>query len=103
MTHVFSLFEPKPIKKVSNVFKESSSISGLQINYTKTEVLWIGAIENAAKRIEANEQLKQTNDCVDIWEITISTKMNERIGLDIDPLMEKNHQNMVFEKTDLTW
>ena len=51
------------------MFEDFSTISGLQINYTKTEVLRIGAIENTAKTIKKNEQLKWTNDCVDIWEL----------------------------------
>ena len=59
------------------------------MNYTKTEVLRIVAIENTAKMIETNEQLKRKNGCVEIGGITASTTMNEMIGLDTDPLMEK--------------
>ena len=88
-TQVFSLFEPQSIKEIFKVFEEFSTISGLQINYTKTEVLRIGAIKDTAKMIETNEQLKWTNDCVDILGITVSTKMNEMIRLNIDPLIEK--------------
>ena len=57
-THVFSLFEPKSIKDIFKVFEEFSTISGLQINHTKTEVLRIGVIKNTAKTIVTNEQLK---------------------------------------------
>ena len=63
------------------MFEEFSTLSGLQIYYTKTEVLRIGAIKNTAKTIETNEQLTRTNDCVDILGITVSTKMNEIIRL----------------------
>ena len=84
-TQVFSLFEPRSIK----VFEEFSTISGLQINCTKTEVLRIGAIKNIAKTIETNEQLKWTNDYVDILWITVSTTMNEMIRVNIYPLIEK--------------
>ena len=49
-THVFSLFEPQSIKEILKVFEEFSTVSGLQINYTKTEVLMIGAIKNTAKK-----------------------------------------------------
>ena len=105
-THVFSFFEPQSIKEIFKVFEEFSTISELQINYTKTEVLRIGAIKNTAKTIETNEQLKWTNDFVDILGITVSTKMNEMIRLNIDPLIEKNkkyHQNVVMEKANLIW
>ena len=80
-TQVFSLFE------IFKVFEEFSTISGLQINCTKTEVLRIGAIKHTAKTIETNEQLKWTNDYVDILWITVSTTMNEMIRVNIDPLI----------------
>ena len=88
-TQVFLLFEPLSIKEIFKVFEDFSTISELQINYTKMEVLRIGAIKNTAKTIETNEQLKWTNDCVDILGLTVSTKMNEMIRLYIDPLIEK--------------
>ena len=90
MTHrFFLLFEPQSIKEIFKVFEKFSTISGLQKNYTKTEVLRIGAIKNTAKTTETNEQLKWTNDCVDILGITVSTKINEMIRLNKDPLIEK--------------
>ena len=35
-THVFPLFEPQSIKEIFKVFEEFSTISGLQINHTKS-------------------------------------------------------------------
>ena len=79
-TQVFSLFEPQSIKKIFKVFEDFSTITGLQIHYTKTEVLRMGAIENTAKTIEKNEQLKWTNDCIDIWELQYLQKLMKWLG-----------------------
>ena len=77
MRHVFSLFE------------DFSTRSGHQINYTKTEVFRIGAIKTTIENIEMKNQLKWTNDCADMLGNTVSTKMNEMMMLNIDPLIEK--------------
>ena len=79
-TQIFSLFEPQSIKEIFKVFEDFSTISGPQMNYTKTEVLRIGTIKNTAKTIEKNEQLKWTNDCVDIWKLQYLQKWMKWLG-----------------------
>ena len=61
----FSLiFDQENLNTVLKTLNDFQNISGLKINYDKTELLRIGSLKNSNARLYTQRQLKWTNETV---------------------------------------
>ncbi len=56
------LFEPRTLECILKTFSEFQEISGLKVNYNKTEVLRIGSLKNSNAKIYTTKQLKWSDN-----------------------------------------
>lgn len=86
---LFTVFESKSVSEIVFVLKKFSEISGLIINYGKTDILRIGALKNTESEIVTAQNLKWTNNNIIVLGITISTDLKNMVQINIEPLVTK--------------
>ena len=64
-------------------------LSGLKVNYEKTEALWIGAFKNRTDKLEINQNIKWTFGKVKTLGVWISTNIEEATILNYQEKREK--------------
>ena len=78
-------------------------ISGLKVNYDKTEVLRIGSMKNSLAKLYTQKPLRWTQDPMTILGIKIVTD-DSLISINFEPLIQKVKTLMFFwQQRDLTW
>ena len=80
-----------------STFVEYSYISGLKINFDKTEVMRIGSIKYSYCIIKTQPMLKWTQDVVKILDISLTTDLSDVLCHNIYPAFEK------FQNTIKIW
>ncbi len=77
------------LKEIEKTFEKFTQISGLKINYDKTEILRIGSIRNSDAKFITQKQLKWKNNDIKVLGITITSCMNNITKVNIEPLIDK--------------
>ena len=88
-TQLFTLFNEESINAILQAFSKFSEVSGLKINFEKSEVLRIGVIRNSNLVIETDLALKWTKEPLKILGISITPNLTEVVDKNINPVIEK--------------
>ena len=76
-TSLTLLYNLQNLDEVALIFDKFHQISGLKVNYDKTEIMRIGSLKNSAAKFITAKPFKWTNDPIIILGITISTDDND--------------------------
>ena len=88
-TQIFIKYSVNSLTELISTFVEYSNISGLKINFDKTEVMRIGSIKHSSCIIKTQPMLKWTQDVVKILGISLTTDPSEVLCHNIYPAFEK--------------
>ena len=77
------------LNEIEKTFEKFTQISGLKVNYDKTEILRIGSIRNTDAKLITKRQLKWKNNDIKVLGITITSSIKDITHVNINPLMEK--------------
>ena len=88
-TQLFTLFNEESINAILQTFSKFSEVSGLKINFEKSEVLRIGDIRNSNLVIETDLALKWTKELLKLLGISITPNLTEVVDKNINPVIEK--------------
>lgn len=88
-TQLFTLFDKNSVDGILETLGEFSEVSGLKINFEKSEVLRIGKLRNKNSKIETHLALKWTKDPIKVLGIFITPNLTEAIEQNINPVIEK--------------
>ena len=91
----------KGFQEVITIFDRFEKISGLRINYDKTEIMPIGSLKNTQFKLKTNKKLKWTHGPVRLLGIMITTEKKDLISLNYLPLLQKvkNQLNMWSQRS----
>ena len=102
-TQIITLFDARSFAEIVLTFDTFTDISGLTINYDKTEILRIGNIKNTDLTLPNTHTFKWTNNEIRVLGITIMTSSSEIIASNIEPLLVKiNNISEIWSKRKLT-
>ena len=102
-TQLVTLFMAESVKEIGITFDKFSRISGLTVNYEKSNILRIGSIKNSSAKIITKQPFTWTNDPVDILGITITANLNDMTLLNLTPVITKiNNIIKVWSRRKLT-
>ena len=102
-TQLITLFDAGSVTEIVLTFQEFTTISGLTINYDKTEILRIGNIKNSLSTLQTGQNFKWTNDNVNILGIIFTTTLSDFPSANINPIMVKmNNLSKIWGKRKLT-
>ena len=82
-------FDLETLLEVEKTFSKFQKVSGLKVNYDKTEILRIGSLRHSDAKLITATEMCWTNDPVLVLGVTISTDVNELLSLNFDPLIPK--------------
>ena len=82
-------FEADSIKEMVTSIKIFSSISGLLINFDKSNILRLGPIRNSEIKLDIIKNYKWTNDKIEVLGIKITTNLKNIVDINIDPIITK--------------
>ena len=88
-TQIFILYEKESITETALAFKDFSSISGLVVNFDKSNILRIGSIKNTNVKIDTTVNFTWTNENITILGITISSDIHNLMELNLIPIVNK--------------
>ena len=88
-TQIFVLFEEESFKELVSTIIIFSNISGLKVNFDKSNILRIGAIKNTDVKIKSTVNFEWTNEDIKILGITITTDLKNLPAINMDPLLTK--------------
>ena len=74
---------------IFKTFERFKEISGLCVNYDKTEILRIGSLRNSEARFYTEKKINWTNGVITLLGIKICTNMNEITSQNILPIINK--------------
>ena len=83
------MFNKESINAILQTFSKFSEVSGLKINFEKSEVLRIGDIRNSNLVTETDLALKWTKEPFKILGISITPNLTEVVDKNINPVIEK--------------
>ena len=92
-TNLTVLFCPDTLAEITRTFDKYQSISGLKVNYDKTEILRIGSIRNTNARLYSQKPLHWSEGPITILGIDICTN--------IDTVIEVNYQKVISKMKNL--
>ena len=92
-TQLFTKFKAESINAILKTFGEFTKVSGLKINFDKSEVLRIGQMKNSNLRIKTDLELKWTNEPLKVLGINVSPNLNEILDKNITPNNWENKQH----------
>ena len=82
-------FDLETLLEVEKTFSKFQRVSGLKVNYDKTEILRIGSLRHSDAKLITATEMCWTNDPVLVLGVIISTNVNELLHLNFDPLISK--------------
>ena len=82
-------FCEETLQEIEKTFESFTQISGLKVNYDKTEILRIGSIRNSDAKFITKKQLKWKNNDIQVLGITITSCTNDMTNVNINPLIDK--------------
>ena len=88
-TRLFTKFKAESRNAILKTFGEFTKLSGLKINFDKSEVLHIDQMKNSNLRIKTDLELKWTNEPLKVLGILVSPNLNEVLDKNITPIIEK--------------
>ena len=88
-TQIITLYDQNSITEIGSIFAKFSEISGLTINYEKSDILRIGALKNTNAVLYTDQPFSWTNEALKILGITISTNIDELLSINITPVIQK--------------
>ena len=102
-TQLVILFDAKSMEEIDKVFGNFSGISGLTINYGKTEILRIGAIRNSQVELATRHNFKWTEGGIIVLGINIVNDPALLIKTNVEPIITKiNNLIKIWAKRRLT-
>ena len=98
------LFDNQSLNKIFDIFGQFQLLSGLKVNYDKTEILRIGSLKDSIARIYTQKPLNWTADPVMILGITIALDNDSLMKLNFEASIEKiKLLTNIWQTRDLTW
>ena len=88
-TQLVTLFDSESVTELGSTFEKFSKISGLTVNYEKSNILRIGSIRNSSTKIKTNQPFTWTNDPLEILGITITVNLEELASMNFTPVINK--------------
>ena len=88
-TYMAFLFEKESLDQIINTLDKFQIISGLKVNYDKTEILRIGSLKNSEAKLYTQKNLKWTNDPANLLGINVGTNLGEVTEQNFEKLIKK--------------
>ena len=88
-TGIYTLYDEESFNQLLNTLETFEKISGLEINYEKTNVYRVGSIRKSNAKFYSRNKLIWTNDSVKILGITIDHDMEKCMSKNYDSLIDK--------------
>ena len=88
-TFMTILFEQESLTQIINTLDRFQAISGLKVNYNKTELLRIGSMKDSLAQLYTQKKLKWTSEPTLLLGIKITTNIAELCKLNFDGLVDK--------------
>ena len=96
-------FDLESLLEVEKTFSKFQRVSGLKVNYDKTEILRIGSLRYSDAKLITATEMCWTNDPVLLLGVIICTDTNRLIQLNFDPLIIKvENQMKIWSMRDLS-
>ena len=96
-------FDLESLLEVEKTFSKFQRVSGLKVNYDKTEILRIGSLRHSDAKLITATEMCWTNDPVLVLGIVICTDANRLTQLNFDPLIVKiENQMKIWSMRDLS-
>ena len=88
-TSLTLLYNQQNLDEVVFIFDKFYHLSGLKVNYDKTEILRIGSLKNSVAKFVTAKPFKWTNDPISVLGIVLSTDMDDLFDLNYIPQYRK--------------
>ena len=82
-------FCPQTLNEIINTFQKFESLSGLKVNYDKTEILRIGSLKDSDAELYTIKPLKWSDGPIKILGIFLTTNNEDLLSLNYQPLIDK--------------
>ena len=92
-TNLTVLFCPDTLSEIINTFDKYQTISGLKVNYDKTEILRIGSIRKTNAKLYSQKPLHWSDGPITILGIEFST--------DIEEIFKSNYKKVIIKMENL--
>ena len=93
-TSLTLLYSHQNLVEVISTFDRFHSLSGLKVNYDKTEIMRIGSLKNSVAKLITAKPFKWTNDPVNVLGATLTTVENDLCELNF-PQQQKKIENLI--------
>ena len=88
-TQIITLYNQNSITEIGSIFAKFSEISGLTVNFEKSDILRIGALRNTDVVLHTDQPFSWTNEALTILGIKITTNIDELLSINITPVVQK--------------
>ena len=82
-------FEEESLNEVIHVFQEYKEVSGLRVNYDKTEILRIGSIRKTEDKLKCGKNMRWTNQFITMLCVKITTEWDKLYEINYFPIIDK--------------
>ena len=82
-------YEIETLLEVEKTFAKFQRVSGLKVNYDKTEILRIGSLRQSKAKLFTAREMCWTNDPVVVLGVRISTDLKELVQINFEALIPK--------------
>ena len=90
-TFMAFLFDQDSLDEILNTLDRFELLSGLKVNYDKTEILRIGSLKNSDAKLYTQKCLTWTNNPSVLLGISVGTELNEITSKNYDQMINKIH------------
>ena len=82
-------YEKKSLEATLKTFEEFKLLSGLKVNYDKTEILRIGSIRGSQCKLENKLEIKWSNDYITLLGVKVTPDWEKCFKINICPIIDK--------------
>ena len=102
-TQIVTIFDSESMKEIGLTFDKFSKISGLTVNYSKSNILRIGALKNSQDKLPTEQNFVWTNGPLNILGIKITSDGKNLTSINLTPVISKmNNIIKIWSKRKFT-
>ena len=88
-TTLFTLYDSASLSSIIDTFDHFEIITGLKVNYEKTNIYRIGSLRNSVAKLYTQKDFNWTNNDIDILGILVSTNLSKIKEINIEVIFNK--------------
>ena len=87
---IYMMYDKASYQALIGTLEDFSKHIGLQINYKKSTVYYIGALRHTSVKLTSSKKLTWSNDTINVLGIKVNLHNKDTIFVNYIPLLEKN-------------